>query len=207
MKKPYRIKNILQMICGFFIFALGIMLTVKADFGLAPWDVFHISLSEKAHLTFGTIVIIVGTLIIIVNWLFKEKIGVGTIFNVFMIGWFIDIINYFNFIPTPQSYIIKLIMIIAGLFVMGIGSYFYLSTGLGTGPRDGLMIIIAKLSKKPIGFGRTIIEVSVLIIGYFLGSKVGIGTVIMALFTGIIIQTVFRIFKFNPKKIEHKYLV
>lgn len=206
MDKPYSIKNIIRVIFGFFLFALGIMITVKADFGLAPWDVFHIGLAERLGITFGTVVIIVGVIIIVINWFFKERIGVGTIMNVFMIGWFIDLIIYIDVIPTPQSYILKVIMILGGLFIIGIGTYYYLSAGLGIGPRDGLMVIIAKRSKKPIGLGRSLIEISVLIIGYFLGGKVWIGTVIISLFVGVFIQIVFKIFKFDPKKTEHKYL-
>lgn len=201
------IKRFIRLIIGISLFAIGIVFTINANLGIAPWDTFHQGVSLLSNITFGQASIIVGLSILILNFFLKEHIGIGTILNIFIIGIIIDILFKFNVIPVMNSFISGFLMIIAGMVTIAFGSYFYIGAGFGSGPRDGLMVGLVKKTKLPIGVIRAAIEVSVLLIGYLLGGQVGIGTVILAVFIGPIVQFIFRIVKFDVKSVKHTYLV
>jgi len=191
---------------GYFLYAFGIVMTINAQQGLAPWGVFHQGLSLQLNITLGSAVNIMGAVIVILDLILGERIGWGTIGNVIFIGMFIDLLTINNLIPVFDNTIPSFLMIFIGMFTISLAAYFYLSAQLGAGPRDGLMIMLTKLANKPVGLIRSSIEVTVLTIGYFLGGSVGWGTLIMSLGLGFFIQTTFRMFKFDVKKVEHKYI-
>ncbi len=97
-------------------------------------------------------------------------------------------------------------MMLGGMFIIGLASYSYIGAGLGSGPRDGLMVLLTKKTGKSVRFIRNCIEMTALITGYFLGGFVGIGTLINALGIGYFVQFVFKLFKFNVKAVEHRYV-
>ncbi|MBM6839460.1 hypothetical protein H9X77_14835, partial [Clostridium saudiense] len=121
-----------------------------------------------------------------------------------LIGQFIDLIMYLNIIPVASNMITGIIMMIIGMLLMGYGCYLYISCGLGCGPRDGVMLVLNKLLKKPIKYIRAGMEILVLILGIILGGTVGLGTIISAVFLGYSIQLVFRLRNFDASKVEHK---
>lgn len=196
----------LRLIFGLFLYALGIVITLKAHVGYAPWDVLHVGLAKSTGISIGLASILVGILIVAVAFFLGEKIGLGTILNMILIGVFLDFILKLNLIPTMDKFIWGVIMLIVGLFVISFATYFYIGSGFGAGPRDSLMVSLARKTKLPIGFCRGTIEVIAVVVGWKLGGMVGIGTVIAALAIGFCIQITFRVLKFDPKKIEHQDL-
>ena len=204
MKKV--IGKIIRLIMGQFIFAIGIVLTINAGLGLAPWDVFHQGISENTGLTMGQVNIIVGFIILVINTFLGEKIGWATVSNMILVGIFMDFLMLNNLIPVFHNIIARTIMMLMGLLVIGIATYLYIGVGWGSGPRDGLMIALTKKTKKSVRLIRNSIEVTVLIIGYFLGGSVGIGTFVMALTVGYFVQFVFKIFKFDVNKVKHRFI-
>lgn len=203
-------KNILfkipRLMIGYFLYALGIVMTINAQQGLDPWGVFHQGLSSQLNITFGTVVQIVGAVIVLLDFILGEKIGWGTIGNVIFIGMFIDLISKNNLVPVFENTYQSYLMIFIGMFSISLAAYFYISAQLGAGARDGLMIALTKRTKKPVGLVRGLIEVTALTIGYFLGGPVGWGTLIMSLMIGFFFQITFRMFKFDVNKIEHRYI-
>lgn len=115
-----------------------------------------------------------------------------------------DLILSLEIIPLGTGISIGIFMMFLGLFVLSLGCYLYMSTGLGCGPRDALMIALTKKTKFSLRAVRNIIEISVLGTGYFLGGYAGVGTVITALFTGSFIQGVFKLLKFDIKSVVHR---
>ncbi|MCC5427126.1 YczE/YyaS/YitT family protein [Clostridium botulinum] len=109
-----------------------------------------------------------GVLIVVLDWVLGEKVGVGTICNMLFIGIFMYLLKLNNLVPTFHNVIARIIMMLLGMFIIRIGSYFYISTGIGSGPRDGLMIALTKRTEKYIRYIRNSIEFSVLVVGYFL---------------------------------------
>ena len=200
------ILRLLTMITGLTFFAFGVVLTIKANIGYAPWDVFHVGLANKIGLSLGIVSIAVGLILVVIVTLLKEKFGLGTISNIVLIGIFIDIIFYLDIIPTMDNLIIGIVMLIFGLFIIAIGAYFYIKSGFGVGPRDNLMVVLARRIKLPAGVCRSIIELLVTIFGWLLGGMVGIGTVISVIAIGFCIQIVFRLFKFDVTAVKHETL-
>ena len=191
---------------GYFLYALGIVMTINAQQGLDPWGVFHQGLSSQLNITFGAVVQIIGAVIVLLDFILGEKIGWGTIGNVIFIGMFIDLILKNNLVPVFENTYLSYLMIFIGMFSISLAAYFYISAQLGAGARDGLMIALTKRTKKPVGLVRSLIEVTALIIGYFLGGPVGWGTLIMSLMIGFFFQITFRMFNFDVKNIKHRYI-
>lgn len=197
----------LKLIWGLFLFALGVVLTIQANIGLAPWDAFSVGVSNITGITYGNVVILTGVGILIFIVLLKEKIGLGTILNTVLIGAISDILLGLKIIPVMDNFFFGLIMLLVGQIVISFGSYFYIGQGLGSGPRDSLMIALSKrLPHVSIGVIRGGIEGAALIIGWLLGAKVGIGTIISVFGIGFIIQYTFKLLRFNVKAVKHDSL-
>lgn len=201
-----KVKRVLRLIIGLFLFALGIVMTIEAGLGVAPWDVFHHGLSLTVGITMGMASIIVGFFIVILDLVLGQNIGWGTILNMLLIGIFMDILMLNNLVPTFESFIPNLIMLILGIFIEGYGCFIYVSAGFGAGPRDGLMIALTKKTGKSVRFLKSSLEVVAVTIGFILGGHLGIGTLIMALFGGVIFQYAFKTVKFNVGEVEHRFI-
>ena len=121
-----------------------------------------------------------------------------------LIGSFIDLINYIGIIPESGDLFSGILMLICSLFMNAIGTYLYIGSEMGCGPRDGLMIALVKISGKSVGLIRFYIELGALSIGWILGGTVGIGTLITVIGLGYCLQIVFKIFKFDVNTLKHK---
>ena len=195
------------MVTGLILFSFGIIFTIRANIGYPPWDVFHVGLAETLGLSLGIVSIIAGIVILIIVRLLGEKLGLGTICNIFLIGIFLDIILEVNIIPEMNTVISGIALLIIGLFAISLGSYFYIKSAFGAGPRDNLMVVLTKKTKIPVGICRSIIELAVTIAGWLLGGMVGIGTIIAVIGIGFCIQIVFKIFKFDVTAVQHENLI
>ena len=192
------------MMIGLILYAFGIIISIKANIGYAPWEVFHVGLANTTGMSLGFATIIVGILIVVIVTLAGEKLGFGTIASMLLTGIFIDIILLINFIPLANNLITGIVMLIMGLFFISIGTYFYIKSAFGVGPRDNLMVVLARKVKIPVGVWRCIIELTVLVIGWFLGGMVGIGTVISVIAIGFCIQITFKALKFDVTAVKHE---
>lgn len=155
---------------------------VVADLGLSPWEVFHQGISVRTGIPLGTVGIITG-IIVLLMWIpLSERIGIGTVLNVILIGVVIDV-TLLVLPVSVSSMWIRWMLLLVGVMLIAVGTGFYIGAGLGPGPRDGLM---TGLGRKgfPIGAARFGIEISVLGIGYLLGGTVGVGTVVFAIAIG-----------------------
>jgi len=195
-----------RLFLGLFLYAAGIVLTINANLGLSPWQVFHQGVSSHIGITMGQASMIVGLIFVILDWVLGEKLGIGTICNMLFIGIFMDILMLNNLIPIFNNIFTQLLMMILGMFIIGVGSYFYIGAGLGSGPRDGIMVALTKRSKKSVRFIRNGVELSALAIGYLLGGTVGIGTLIMVIGLGYFVQLAFKLFKFDVRKVNHRFI-
>lgn len=195
-----------RLITGLFIYALGVVVQIKAHVGYAPWDVFHTGLASTLGLSLGQVSIGVGMLIVIVDLMLKEKIGLGTFCNMFFIGLFIDLILKLDLIPLSSSPWSGYPMLIFGLFLLSFGLYLYMSSAFGAGPRDTLMVAIHRRLGVSVGLAKAMIEVTVAFLGWRLGGMLGIGTLIAASLIGVVLQFVLRLMRFEPKKVRHETL-
>ncbi|MDF2570201.1 MAG: hypothetical protein K0R55_1805 [Sporomusa sp.] len=196
-------RRIIFLFWGLFLFALGIVLTVKSELGTAPWDVLHLGLTNYLPFTMGQVSQITGIIVILFSWLLGIKPGWGSVANMYFMGLFIDIVIASQWIPEPHFLLAKLAMLLTGVWLIGWASYFYLTAAFGAGPRDSFMVGAIKKTGRPVWQIRTILESTVAVIGYFLGGPIGIGTVIIAFTLGPSIQWAFSIMGKRAQDIEH----
>ena len=163
---------------GLAIFGLGEGLLLVSTTGNSPWSVLAEGITKITGITIGTSTFLVSVAVLSF-WIFlKQKPGIGTIMNIIIIAGVIDLT--LNFIDPPTSIFSKYILATVSVLLVGLGSGIYLVANLGPGPRDGLMTGLTKVTGFPIAFVRASIEISVVIIGWYLGGTVGIGTLIFA---------------------------
>ena len=203
--KVQMIKEILKSAFGLFIFAVGVYLTIQANIGLAPWDCLSMGVSARVGYSYGIVHTAISILILVIDILLKEKIGYGTILDALLVGNYVDWIGHFKLVPVSESVPVSCIMVIAGLFIMGYGQYFYMDAAQGCGPRDSLLIALGKrFPKTPIGVVQTVMVGIALLIGWLLGGPVGIGTVISVFGMGTALQIVCKIMHFEPRDVVYK---
>lgn len=200
------LKRLLRLVFGLFLYALGIVLTINADIGYAPWDVLHIGLHRSLGLSIGTASVLVGLVVVVIALLFKERIGLGTVLNMLLIGVFMDLLFLLDFLPEAAGFLPGLVELVAGLLVIALASFFYIGSGFGAGPRDSLMVLLTRRLKLPVGLIRTGIEASATLCGWLLGGTAGLGTVLASVLIGFFVQLVFSLLRFDPTKVRHESL-
>lgn len=200
------LKRTVRLLFGLFLYALGLVLSIQANVGLAPWDAFSVGVSNLTGLSYGNISILTGIVIlVVVAGLLKEKIGLGTVLNTLLIGIMVDMMQSIKLIPFMTNFFLGILMLLLGQVVISLASYFYIGTGLGCGPRDTLMVALGKkFPNVPIGAIRGSIEGTVLFIGFILKAKVGLGTVIAVFGISFILQYTFKFLKFDIKSVVHE---
>lgn len=178
---------------GLIVFSLGITLTINFQhLGIHPWDVLNVGLYEKVGLSIGTWAILIGVLLIGVSWVLdKSYIRIGTFFNVFIVGLFVDFFLWLDFLPHATDTWLDIVYIVFGIIIMGIGGGMYNAGGVGSGPRDGFMLSIADKLQVPIFRVRIITETSVLLLGIILGGPVFIFTFIFTFIQSPIFQVTY----------------
>jgi uncharacterized membrane protein YczE len=154
---------------------------VTARLGLAPWDVFHQGVARHIGLKLGWVIEITGFVLLLLWIPLRQRPGIGTILNAVEIGLVVNLIG--NHLPSTDRLIPRLAYVVGAVMVIAVGSGLYIGAGLGTGPRDGIMIGIASHGYS-VGVVRTVLEAAVLVAGVALGGHVGIGTVAFTLGIG-----------------------
>lgn len=201
------LRSILQTLCGLLIYSFGVYLTIAANIGLAPWDCFCMGISQYTPLNYGSTKVLVSVAAILIQLLFQERIGFATILDALITGrltqLFIDISPY----PENHSTLLGIVLLLIGFLIIDLGIYVYMSAELGSGPKDGLMIVIGKkLPKIPIGIIGTLLWSAVTLTGWLLGGSVGIGTLLSIFGAGFIMHIFYDAIGFEPRKLKHKSL-
>ena len=187
----------IKLVVGLFIYGIGVAMTVDAQLGLAPWDVLAQGISKQTTLTFGYATVLVSVLVLIAWIPLRVKPGLGSVMNAVMVGLVADLA--LTYIPTPDVYWQKLLLFFGGMVVISFATGLYISCGMGKGPRDGLNVGIAQRFKLPFWQARSIVEVTVVAIGFLLGGQVREGTLIFALGIGYMNQLGMRLFGLADK--------
>jgi hypothetical protein len=185
-KKPLNIKpkirTLLFLIFGLFLFGLGETLLLASGAGVSPWTVLAEGISIYSSYSVGWSTFWMSLAVLLLWIPLKQKPGIGTILNVIIIALVFD--YTLPYLPNPDNYGLKVLQVIIGVLITGLGSGFYLISNLGPGPRDGLMTGVQRITEKPIALVRSAIEVIVVFFGWKLGGTVGLGTIIFALGIG-----------------------
>ena len=189
------------LLVGLVLFGFGIALMAQAGMGLGPWEVFHQGISRLTGLPLGTVSILVGIPVLAAWWPLGERPGVGTLLNIVLIGTATNV--GISLIPAPGVQPAQLVMMLAGVVTIAIGSGLYLASDLGPGPRDGLMTGLHLRFGWSIRRARTGIEIIVLIAGFLAGGTIGLGTIVFALAIGPLVQVALRVFD-REGRVSHR---
>ena len=185
--------RLLTLFVGLGVYGLGVALTVHAGIGIAPWDVLGQGIAVQTGLSFGVSTVIVSIFVLLCWIPLKVKPGFGTIANALLVGLFADF--WLLFLPELSEYWQQLGTFVLGVVVVAIATGLYISSRLGSGPRDGLMQGTANALDKPFWIVRTAYEASALTLGWLMGGQVREGTLIFALTIGYLVQISLRVFK------------
>ena len=208
MKRSSILFGWIRIIFGLLIFALGVHLTIRADLGLAPWDCLGMGVSYHTPMNYGISMTVMSVVILFIDILMKEKIGFGTIIDAFCTGLFIQLFNDIDPFPETANTFIGILIIIAGLALMAVGQFFYMSSAQCCGPRDALLVGLGKrMNSLPIGAVQAILWGIVLFAGWSLGGPVGIGTIVTTFGSGIVMQVIYNIIRFDPRKVGHHSVI
>jgi uncharacterized membrane protein YczE len=188
------------LLCGLFLFGAGIVCALEAQLGLSPWDVLHQGIAKHSPLSFGTANITVSLAIVVVAWFLRAPVGIGTIANALFVGGTIELLTHVPAVrhlsDAPLG--VRIVLLVGGLALMGVGSGLYLGAHLGAGPRDSLMVVGAQRTPLRIGLVRVLLELTALGVGVALGGTVGVGTVAFALLIGPSVEASFWALQRSP---------
>jgi uncharacterized membrane protein YczE len=173
--------RLVQLYAGLLLYGFSSSLLVLAGLGLDPWDVFHQGLARQSSLAIGTWAILVGGAVLLLWIPLRQRPGIGTLSNVVLVGGTMDVV--LGHLHAPHALGVRILCLVAGVFLNGVATGAYIGAGLGPGPRDGLMTGLAARGHS-IRVVRTGLELTVLVTGWLLGGTVGIGTVAYAISIG-----------------------
>jgi uncharacterized membrane protein YczE len=181
---------------GLFCFGAGIACFVHSNLGVPPWDVLHQGISEKTDIKMGTVIIIVGV-VLLLTWIpLRMKPGIGTIMNAIQIGLVENVME--DLLPDSDFLLARVAYLAAGMLFIAFGSGLYIGAELGSGPRDGLMLGLNKRFGISIRLARTTVEIVVLVVGLILGGSLGLGTFVFAFGIGPLVQKALQALRMSP---------
>lgn len=192
------LRRLMRLNLGLILYGFGLALIVEAQIGLPPWDVFAKGISIQLGTTYGVASVIVSALVLLAWIPLKVKPGIGSILNAILIGLWSDV--FIPMIPKVENYFSDLGQFLFGMVIVATATGLYITSYLGSGPRDGLMIGTQKLLGWPLWQIRTMYEVLVLALGWLMGGQVREGTLIFAVCIGILMQVSLRLFNYDEKK-------
>ncbi len=200
--------NMLIAAASLFVNGFGVYLTIQANIGAGPWDVLNLGLSRSLGILYGTASIAVSLSILLIDILLKEPIGIAMFIDAVVVGKSVDFFNWIHAVPACQSLWTGIPVMVAGLFILAYTQYTYMIASLGCGPRDTLLVGMAKRVKRvPIGAVSIALLSTATLAGWLLGGPVGIGTLLCAFGTGPIMQLAFTTVRFDATGIRHQRLM
>nr|WSY56458.1 hypothetical protein OG999_44185 [Streptomyces sp. NBC_00886] len=185
-------RRLVRLYVGLALYGASSALLVVSGLGLEPWNVLHQGLAELTGLTIGVVSIIVGAAVLLLRIPLRQRPGLGTVSNVFVVGLAMD--GTLALLPDAHGLAVRIPLLVAGILLNGVATGLYISASFGPGPRDGLMTGLHRRTGRSIRLMRTAIEVTVVATGFALGGTVGIGTLLYALAIGPLAQLSLRVF-------------
>jgi len=189
-----------SLLAGLSLFAGGIVLLLESGLGLSPWDVLNQGVAEKTGLSFGTANVAISIVVLVGAWALGARIGPGTVANAILIGLIVDGLLRVPAVGdlSEQSLAARIVLMLTGILVIGIGTGFYIGAGMGAGPRDSLMLVLSRRTGLRVGVVRAGLEIAATVAGFAFGGTVGIGTLAFAFGIGPCIEAAFWLLERSP---------
>lgn len=176
-----------RLLVGLVLFGVALALLVHGGLGLDPWTVFSFGVSRHVSLSLGAVTV-VSSVVVLLLWIpLRQRPGLGTVANALVVGPVLDL--GVALLPSPHAVVVRVLFMVLAVALVAVGTGLYVGVGWGPGPRDGLMTGLVRLG-LPLFLARTLIEGTVLLIGWLLGGTVGVATVVYALAVGPLVARV-----------------
>ena len=199
--------NMLLAAGSLFVNGFGIYLTIQANLGAAPWDVLNLGISKTLGILYGNASVAVSLTILAIDVLMREPIGIAMFIDATVVGKSVDFFNWLHPVPKCSSPLVGVPVMLLGLVILAYTQFTYMAAALGCGPRDTLLVGLAKRIRRiPIGAVSIALLSSATFVGWLLGGPVGVGTLICAFAAGPIMQLAFRTVHFDATGIRHQRL-
>ncbi|MEV5733958.1 membrane protein YczE [Streptomyces sp. NPDC004009] len=189
-------RRLIQLYAGLALYGASSALLVAAGLGLEPWNVLHQGLAELTGLTIGVVSIAVGAVVLLLWIPLRQRPGLGTVSNVFVVGLAMD--GTLALLPDVRALAVRVPLLVAGIVLNGAATGLYIAASFGPGPRDGLMTGLHRRTGRSIRLMRTVVEVTVVVTGFALGGTIGVGTVLYAVSIGPLAQLFLKVFDVRP---------
>lgn len=189
-------RRLIQLYAGLALYGASSALLVAAGLGLEPWNVLHQGLAELTGLTIGVVSIAVGAVVLLLWIPLRQRPGLGTVSNVFVVGLAMD--GTLALLPDVRALAVRVPLLLAGIVLNGAATGLYIAASFGPGPRDGLMTGLHRRTGRSIRLMRTVVEVTVVVTGFALGGTIGVGTVLYAVSIGPLAQLFLKVFDVRP---------
>lgn len=201
------LKRISLAVFGLIIFGLGVFLQLQSNIGAAPWNALNQGIAQSLPISYGFACNFIGFSIIFLDIYLKEPIGLGMLLDAYLVGTTVDIAYSLELLPLQSSLALQVITLFTGIVLLCVGQWLYMAAGLGCGPRDALLIALSKrLPCFTVGTVNLFIFLAVLVVAYLLKATIGIGTILCVIFTGVILDFIFKVVKFDARAIHHESL-
>ncbi|MEU3979825.1 hypothetical protein AB0F77_06885 [Streptomyces sp. NPDC026672] len=185
-------RRLIMLYAGLVLYGASSALLVRADLGLEPWNVLHQGLAELTGLSIGVVSIVVGAAVLLLWIPLRQRPGLGTVSNVFVVGLALD--GTLALLPDTRSLAVRVPLLLSGVVLNGAATGLYIGARFGPGPRDGLMTGLHRRTGRSIRLMRTAVEIAVVVTGFVLGGTLGVGTLLYALSIGPLAQLFLRVF-------------
>lgn len=204
MRQGY-LSRFVRLLVGLCFYGIGVAFNVSSGLGLAPWTVLNHGLSIQVGIKIGQAGQLMGLAILLIDLILREPIGFGTIGNMYFIGSVTDLVLDAGIIPTQVGLPLRALYLLLGMVITVFATFFYMSAGLGAGPRDSLMVGCTKRTQKlQVGTVRMLLEGSAVLIGWLMGGSVGLGTLACAFGMGPLTQIIFKRFSYNVRSVHQE---
>lgn len=200
------VRRIGILVGGMAVSAVGITMMLQANVGLEPWSVLQNGMSIFFGMTYGTAAMIVGATVILIAVFCGESFGIGTLANIFFCPFLIDVLLWLGWIPQMTTLWGGILMLLGGMELLAIGTWMYMKSALGSGPRDALMVVLARKTHRSVGLCRVTVELIAILVGWSMGGQVGVGTVISGVGVGTLFNLNFALLRFKAADVRQENL-
>ena len=202
-----RFRRVLTAVFGLMIFGFAYYMQMTVTIGMSPWHTFNQGLSLIFPITVGQASILVSVAVVCIDLLLREPIGVGTLLDAVTVGWWVDLFDSMHLLPRVTGLLPSVAMLLGSIVISCVSQCIYMRARLSCGPPDAMIVALGRRVKRiSMGTVFVAIQLVVLALGVLMGGDLGLGTLINLLATGVIMDAVYRLLRFEPRDLQQEGL-